>query len=149
MPIPSKLPVFFIKNKIIKYLSTKNTLNRKRKCRIICSKSHLRLWHTWQRERDLSQAWTQLRNVHYNGQKIKCQATSSRLIVRESWMCTLTIVILLLISVCLSQLANCRSQLLLDCLERYVKLFISADGPSSHELVSQFSLAILLYAKNT
>ena len=49
----------------------------------------------------------------------------------------------------LSLLANSRSQFLLDCLGRCLKLFISTDSTSSHEFASQFGLAIFLYAKNT
>ena len=49
----------------------------------------------------------------------------------------------------LSLLANCRSQYLLDCLGRCLKLFVSTDSTSSHEFASQFGLAIFLYTKNT
>ena len=51
--------------------------------------------------------------------------------------------------VCLSMLANCRSQFLLDRLGRCLKLFVSTDSPSCHEFVSQFGLAIFLNAKNS
>ena len=51
--------------------------------------------------------------------------------------------------VCLSQLANCRSQFLLDRLVRSLKLFVSTESTSRHEFASQFGLAICLYAKNT
>ena len=44
-------------------------------------------------------------------------------------------------------LANCRSQLLLDCFGRCIKLFVSTESTSSHEFSSQFGLAFL-YAKN-
>ena len=57
--------------------------------------------------------------------------------------------IILQFSLNLSLLANCRSQFLLDCLGRCLKLFVSTDSTSSHELTSQFGLAIFLYAKNT
>ena len=50
---------------------------------------------------------------------------------------------------CLSLFVNCRSQLLLDRLGRYLKLFVSTDIPFSHEFTSQFGLANLLLAKNT
>ena len=57
--------------------------------------------------------------------------------------------IILLKSVCLSQLANCRSQSLPDRLGSCLKLFVSTESTSCHEFTSQFSLAIILYAKNT
>ena len=44
--------------------------------------------------------------------------------------------------VCLSVFANCRSQLLIDRLVTYIKLFVSTVIPSSHEFASQFGLAI-------
>ena len=44
-------------------------------------------------------------------------------------------------SVCLSMLANCRSQFLLDRLGRCLKLFVSTDSTSCHECASQFGLA--------
>ena len=44
---------------------------------------------------------------------------------------------------------NCRSQFLLDCLGRCLKLSVSTDGTSSHEVASHFGLAIFVYAKNT
>ena len=59
-----------------------------------------------------------------------------------------TISLSVCLSVCLSQLANCRSQFLLDRLGRCLKLFISAESTSCHELASQFGLE-LFYAKNT
>ena len=43
----------------------------------------------------------------------------------------------------------CRSQLLLDCLGRCPKLFVSTDSASSNEFMSQLGLAIFLYTKNT
>ena len=43
--------------------------------------------------------------------------------------------------ICLSQLANCRSQFLLDRPGRCLTLFVSTDGPSSHEFPSQFGQA--------
>ena len=52
--------------------------------------------------------------------------------------------IILLKSVCLSVLANSRSQFLLDRLGRCLKLFASTEILSYHEFAS---LAILLYAK--
>ena len=52
------------------------------------------------------------------------------------------------LSVCLSQLANCRLQFLLDRLGRCLKLFVSTDSTSCHEFASQFSLAIFLYMKD-
>ena len=48
----------------------------------------------------------------------------------------------------LSLLANCRSQLLLDCLGRCLKLFVSTDSTSSHEFASQFGPAIF-YTRKT
>ena len=51
-------------------------------------------------------------------------------------------------SVCLSQLANCRSQYLLDNLGKCLKLFVSTESSSSHEFTSQFSLAIF-YTRKT
>ena len=45
-------------------------------------------------------------------------------------------------------LANCRWQFLLDRLRRCLKLFVSTESTSCHEFVSQFGLAIFLYAKN-
>ena len=44
------------------------------------------------------------------------------------------------LSVCLSQLANCRSQFLLDRLGRCLKLFVSTESTSRHEFASQFGL---------
>ena len=44
--------------------------------------------------------------------------------------------IILLKSVCLSQLANCRSQFLLDRLGRCLKLFVSTESTFCHEFVS-------------
>ena len=49
----------------------------------------------------------------------------------------------------MSLFANCRSQFLLDRLERWLKLFVSTASGSTHEYASQFDLAIILYAKNT
>ena len=49
--------------------------------------------------------------------------------------------------ICLSQLANCRVQFLLDRLGRCLKLFVSTESTSSHEFESQFGLEIVLYAK--
>ena len=57
--------------------------------------------------------------------------------------------IILLKSVCLSQLANCRSQFLLDRLGRCLKLFVSTESTSCHEFASQFGLANFVYVKNT
>ena len=51
-------------------------------------------------------------------------------------------------TVCLSQLANCRSQFLLDHLGRCLKLFVSSERTFCHKFVSQFGPAIFLYAKN-
>ena len=48
------------------------------------------------------------------------------------------------LSVCLSQLANCMSQFLLDRLGRYLKLFVSTDSTSCHEFVSQFGLEFFI-----
>ena len=45
-------------------------------------------------------------------------------------------------------LANCWG-FLLDCLGRCLKLFVSTESTSFHELASQFVLVIFLYAKNT
>ena len=56
--------------------------------------------------------------------------------------------IILLKSVCLSTFADCRSQFLLDRLERCLKLFVSSGSTSCHEFASQFGLAFFLYAKN-
>ena len=58
--------------------------------------------------------------------------------------------IILCVSVCLSMLANCRSQFLLDCFGRCLKLFVSTVmivGPSSHEFASQLRLAIIYMQK--
>ena len=49
----------------------------------------------------------------------------------------------------MSLLENCRSHLLLDCLGRCLKLFVSTDSASSDEFEYQFGLANFLYAKNT
>ena len=46
--------------------------------------------------------------------------------------------IILLKSVCLSVLANCRSQFLLDRLGRCLKLFVSTDSTSCHKFACQF-----------
>ena len=46
-----------------------------------------------------------------------------------------------------SQFANCISQFLLDRFGRYLKLFVSTVGPSSHVSLSHFGLAIFLCAK--
>ena len=51
--------------------------------------------------------------------------------------------------ICLSQIENCRSQLLFDRLGRWFKLFVSTDGPSSHEFASQTGPAILNTRKTT
>ena len=48
----------------------------------------------------------------------------------------------------MSLLANCRSQLLLDCLGWCLKLFVATDSTSSHEFASQFGLAFL-YTRKT
>ena len=56
---------------------------------------------------------------------------------------------ILLTSACLSMLANYRSQFLLDRLGRCLKLFVSTESISCHDVASQFGLAIFLYAKNT
>ena len=56
--------------------------------------------------------------------------------------------ILLLKSVCVSMLANCMSQFLLDRLGRYLKLFVSTESISCHEFASQFGLAFFWYPKN-
>ena len=53
------------------------------------------------------------------------------------------------LKVCLSKLANCRSQFLLDRLGRCLKLFVSTESITCHEFASQFVLAIFLCAKNT
>ena len=45
-------------------------------------------------------------------------------------------------------LANCRSQFLLDRLRRCLKLFVSTDSTSSHEVVSQFGLEVF-YTRKT
>ena len=50
--------------------------------------------------------------------------------------------------ICLSQLANCRSQLLFDRLETCFKLFVSTDSTFSHEFASQFGIHTILKAKN-
>ena len=51
-------------------------------------------------------------------------------------------------SVCRSTFADCRSQFLLDRLGRCLKLIVSYRGTSSHELASQFGLAIF-YTRKT
>ena len=56
--------------------------------------------------------------------------------------------IILLNSVCLSQLANCRSRFWLDRLGRCLKLFVSTDSTSCHKFASQFGLAIF-YSRKT
>ena len=48
--------------------------------------------------------------------------------------------------ICLSKLADCRSDFLLDRLERCLKLFASSESTSCHTFASQFGLAIF-YAK--
>ena len=60
---------------------------------------------------------------------------------------TIIYTIILLKYVCLSVIANCRSQFLLVRLGRCLYLFVSSDSTSCHEFASQFVLA-LLYAKN-
>ena len=57
-------------------------------------------------------------------------------------------IIILLKYVCMSQLANCRSQFLPDRLGRCLKLSVSTGGPYFHEFVSQFGLAIF-YTRKT
>ena len=44
--------------------------------------------------------------------------------------------------------ANCWSQFLLDRLGRYLNLFVSTVGPSSHEFASQFGIAIVMGKKD-
>ena len=46
--------------------------------------------------------------------------------------------------ICLSIFANYTQQFLLDRLRRYHKLFVSTEGPSSHEFAFQFGLANFL-----
>ena len=46
--------------------------------------------------------------------------------------------------VCLSQLANLRPQFLLDRLGRCLKLFVSTESTSCHELASQFGLEFFM-----
>ena len=53
------------------------------------------------------------------------------------------------LSVCLSQLANCRSQLLLDNLGRCLKLFVSTESTSCHEFASQFGLDFCIREKHS
>ena len=76
--------------------------------------------------------------------------------LRASWnsaindvICIQIYTIILLKSVCLSVLVNCRSQFLLDHLGRCFKLFISTDSISSHEFASQFGVAFCFYSKTT
>ena len=57
--------------------------------------------------------------------------------------------IILLKAVCLPVLANCRSQFLLDRLGRCLKLFVSTESTSCHEIASQFGQDIFLYVKIT
>ena len=57
--------------------------------------------------------------------------------------------IILLMSVCLSVLANYRSRFLLDRLGICVQLFVSTDSTSCHEFASQIGLDIFVYVKNT
>ena len=59
-----------------------------------------------------------------------------------------TIILLILKYVCLSVLANCRSQFLLDRLGRCLKLFVSTDSTSCHEFASQFGLEFFLSEKH-
>ena len=47
---------------------------------------------------------------------------------------------ILLLKICLSMFANCRSQFLLNRLRRCLKLFASTVCPHSHEFASQFGL---------
>ena len=56
---------------------------------------------------------------------------------------------ILLKSVCLSQLANCRSQFLLARLGRYLKLFVSTESTSCHEFASQFGLDFFIREKHS
>ena len=49
--------------------------------------------------------------------------------------------------VCLSQLANCRSQCLLDRLGRCLKQFVSTERTSCREFASQFGLDFFLTRK--
>ena len=55
--------------------------------------------------------------------------------------------IILLKSVCLSLFANCMSQFLLDCPGRYLKLFVSTVGPSSHEFAYLSSAEQIIIGK--
>ncbi len=55
--------------------------------------------------------------------------------------------IILLKSVCLSQLANCRSEFLLDRLGRYRKLFVSTESTSCLEFISLFGIAFFCMRK--
>ena len=55
--------------------------------------------------------------------------------------------LILLKSVCLSVLANCRSQFLLHCRGRCIKLFIATDSTSCHEFAPQFGLAFFYMRK--
>ena len=73
--------------------------------------------------------------------------TSLPSILHIAWQFIHTII--LLKYVCLSQLANCRSQVLLDRLGRCIKLFVSAESTSCREFASQVGLDIFLCAKNT
>ena len=50
--------------------------------------------------------------------------------------------------VCLSKLANCRSQFLLDRLGRCLKLFVSTESTSCIEFASQFGLAFFIRQKH-
>ena len=60
-----------------------------------------------------------------------------------------TIILLILLKyVCLSVLANGRSQFLLDHLGRCLKLFVSTESTSCHEFVSQFGLEFFLSEKH-
>ena len=63
----------------------------------------------------------------------------------SSILCIYTII--LIKSVCLSQLTNCRSQFLLDRLGRCLKLFVSTESTSCHEFASQFGLEFVYMRK--
>ena len=51
--------------------------------------------------------------------------------------CVIIYTIIPLKYVCLSMLANCMSQFLLDRLWRYIKLFVSTESAASHDFASQ------------
>ena len=64
------------------------------------------------------------------------------------YVITIIYAIILLKYVCMSQLANCRSQYLLDRLGSCLKLFVSTESTSCHEFAYQFGLELFVCEKH-